>query len=55
MDLLVDTGSDCNLISKCLCKKWGLVLSSCQRILVGFNGKSNSVAGMTSFELHIGN
>lgn len=55
LDVLIDTRSTCNVISKSMRKKMGLTLTPCSHHLVGFNGLESFVLGTVTLPCSVGN
>lgn len=54
VDLLVDTGFACDLMSTTLCKKLGVVVDSQVQILVEVNGDKINSVGVTTVQTQMG-
>lgn len=55
IDMLVDTGASCNLMSVNLCRKLGMPIEQKEQVLVGFCGDTSRAIGTTQVMTRLGN
>lgn len=54
VEILIDTGSSCNVMSKAMCKRLIAILQTCSQVLCGFNGMRSVNLGIVNVSCKIG-